>query len=345
MPADSRSIVPISWQSLVDEALRRRKDEGMTQRDLAALASVSIPTLAAFERGETTLTLAKAFDILRVLGLVDEPAESGVQEIFVRQAFTRWRTLTESLPEDSPGHFKNGWYRFDYSLEGSLKSVSLTIFEQLLSKAVTQHTGWPVFLVPTRPEIAPREVDGTIECWLSPETESVNRAFSDPGHCDFWRAEPTGRLFLIRGYQEDGQETFPSGSIFDTTLPIWRIGETLIHAEQLASLLQKDSNSPITVRFRALYSGLSGRVLRSWANPLSDLMIEGHAARSDEAVLELEAPAEDMEAHLADHIFPIVSSLYERFGVVGLSINRVTSEVKSLLASRTGVTRRVRVRT
>jgi hypothetical protein len=40
------------------------------------------------------------------------------------------------------------------------------------------------------------------------------------------------------------------------------------------------------VRFRALYTGLSDRMLRAWANPLSDLVFEGGGARSDEAMPE-----------------------------------------------------------
>lgn len=336
MPQNPGRIAPLNWRSLVDEALRRRKAEGMTQREHAALANVSVPTMAVFDRGEATLTLKKAFDILRVVGLIGEPAEGGAQEAFVREAFNRWRALTDKLPEDSSGRFPHGWYRFDYCLEGELKAVGLTDFEALMRKAVTRHTGWPVFMTPTRSGIAPGEVDGTIECWLSPDTESVKRVFSGPAECDFWRAAPSGRLFLIRGYQEDGEETFPPGAIMDTTLPIWRMGEALIHAGRLASLLKKNEDSALTVRFRALYSGLSGRVLRSWANPLSDLLIEGHAARSDEAVLETEFPAKDIEARLAEIVCPLVSSLYERFGVSGLSVNRVRAELDRLLSSRTG---------
>lgn len=307
----------------------------MTQREHAALASVSVPTIAGFDRGETTLTLAKAFDILRVVGLIDEAAEDGAQDGFVRQAFARWRALTEALPNDSPARFSHGWYRFDYCVDGDLRAVTLTEFEQILRKAVTRHTGWPVFWVPDRAEMAPKEIDGTIECWLAPESSGVQRLFEDPAHCDFWRAAPSGRLFLIRGNQEDSQETFQPGTILDTTLPIWRMGEALLHAERLASLLRKAENTPLTVRFRAMYSGLSGRVLRSWASPLSDLIVEGHAARSDEAVLEIEVPAKNIEGHLAEHLFPLVSSLYERFGVTGLSISRVKTEVDRLLSSRT----------
>nr|WP_234841388.1 hypothetical protein [Sinorhizobium meliloti] len=86
-------------------------------------------------------------------------------------------------------------------------------------------------------------------------------------------------MFLIRGYQEDGAETFPAGTILDTTLPLWRMSEVLLHAEKLASLLRKDADTAVTVHFRAMFTGLRGRVLRSWANPLSDLLVEGHAPR------------------------------------------------------------------
>lgn len=334
MSPHSRSIEALNWRLLVDEALRRRKAEGLTQREHAALASVSVPTLAAFERGETTLTLAKAFDILRVVGMVAELPEEGAQEEFVREAFTRWRDLTRNLPKDSPAKFNDGWYRFDYCLEGDLKNLSLTAFEKTLEQAVTHHTGWPVFIFLNRAEVRPKEIDGMIECWLGVEAGKEDITFNDPAHFDFWRAAPSGRLFLIRGYQEDGQETFPPGTIMDTTLPVWRMGEALLHAGRLASLLRQSEDSSITIRFRALYSGLGGRVLRSWANPLSDLLLEGHAARSDEALLEIEVPAEAVADRLAECVLPLVASLYERFGITGLSESRVEAEVGRLLSSR-----------
>tara|TARA_R110002049_G_scaffold223870_2_gene395604 strand:+ start:836 stop:1762 length:927 start_codon:yes stop_codon:yes gene_type:complete len=306
----------------------------MTQREHAALASVSVPTVAAFDRAELTLTLTKAFDILRVVGLIDEERTDGVQNAFVQESVKRWRTLIDTLPTDAPGRFLHGWYRIDYCLEGDLRSVSLTEYEDILRKAVTRHTGWPVFLFLSTPKLAPREVDGAIECWLA--TPGVDRTFDDAGHTDFWRGVPPGCQFLIRGYQEDGQETFPPGTIFDTTLPVWRLGEGLLHAEKLASLLRKSDDTPITVRFRAIYTGLSGRVLRSWANPLSDLLVEGHAARIDEAVLEVTVPAETIAERLGEHLFPMIASLYERFGVTGLTINRVKAETDRLLNNRVG---------
>jgi transcriptional regulator with XRE-family HTH domain len=319
-------VAPLNWRALVDEALRRRKAEKLTQRQHAALASVSVPTIVAFDRGERTLSLAKAFDILRVVGLMDEPAEDGAQEAFVQEAFARWRELTSKLPEDSPARFPHGWYRIDYALEGDLRQPELHELHEVLTKAELRLTGWPTFWVPTRQDLIPREVDGVIECWLSPLTERAH--FDAAAHCDFWRAAPTGRMFLIRGYQEDSQETFPPATIFDSGLPIWRLGEALLHAARLSELLKKEEGSAITVRFRALYSGLLGRILKAWANPLTDLLVEGAAARSDEAMLETTVPASTIEQDLASVLFPLMTSLYGRFGVTGLAPSRVQAEVE-----------------
>src|SRR5690606_34141152 len=119
------------------------------------LAGVSIPTIAGFDRGETTLTLAKAFDILRVVGLLDEPQENGAQERFLKESFERWQTLTADLPAGNPARFPDGYYRIDYCLEGELKQVSLRAYEDILRQAITRHTGWPVFLMLTRDDLTP----------------------------------------------------------------------------------------------------------------------------------------------------------------------------------------------
>lgn len=330
MSTHPREIAPFNWQALVAEAIRRRKAESMTQREHAALASVSIPTIVAFDRGESTLTLVKAFDILRVVGLLDEPSEKGAQETFVQDAFRRWRDLTTQLPENSPGRFPDGWYRIDYALDGELKDIELHQFTDVLKASVVRHTGWPLFLYMARPEFKPKEVDGVIESWIKPADAGVDRAHTDPAHCDFWRATPTGRMFTIRGYQEDSQETFPPRTIFDTTLPTWRLGEALLHAENLANKLAihpKKTN----VRLRALYTGLSGRVLRAWGNPMADLMFEGGAARSDEAVLETTVAVKDIKLGLAQHLHPLIASLFERFGIAGVTVDRLQAELDRMM--------------
>lgn len=338
MSANPGGIAPLDWRTLVAEAIRRRKTEKLTQREHAALASVSIPTIVSFDRGETTLTLVKAFDILRVVGLLKEEGKEGAQGVFVQDAFARWRELTKNLPADSHGRFPNGWYRIDYALEGDLIPVELHELKEFLRKSVVPHTGWPLFLFSGRSDLEPYEQDGVIECWLKPSDAGANRPLGDAAHCDFWRVAPTGRALIIRGYQEDSQDTFPPRTILDMTLPTWRIGEALLHAKNMADQLAEDQQK-IRVRLRVLYTGLSGRVLRAWSNPLADLMIEGGAARSDEAILETTAPAKDIPEKLAEIVHPLIASLFERFGVTGLSIERVHAELDRMQANRFGSVR------
>ncbi len=59
----------LDWQSLVEEAVRRRKEQKLTQKQLAVLAGVSGPTVNAFEQKKTGITLGSAQKILQCLGM------------------------------------------------------------------------------------------------------------------------------------------------------------------------------------------------------------------------------------------------------------------------------------
>lgn len=59
----------LDWPNLVEEAIKRRKQQKLTQRQLAVLAEVSKPTLNRFEQKKTNITLESALKILRCLGL------------------------------------------------------------------------------------------------------------------------------------------------------------------------------------------------------------------------------------------------------------------------------------
>lgn len=319
---------PLNWPALVAEALRRRKAEGLTQKQHAALAGVSVPTMAAFDRGETSLSLGKAFDILRVIGLLDEREAPDPQGQFVHAALRRWQELIDGAPTDAAARLPFGHYRFDYWLDGDLKRLDPTRFALVLRDRIPRHTVWPVFRFPGQGAAAVHEHDGLLEYW------DGGSAVNQPAHCDFWRAAPDPRLLILRGYEEDSQETFAPGTIFDISLPAWRIGETLLHAAALARNLAKGDPATIRIHFRAVYTGLKGRQLRAWANPRRSLWVEGMPARSDEAVIEAIVPAGSMEERLNDHVFPMLVPLFERFGFVDLEPAAFAPELHRLLSSQ-----------
>lgn len=59
----------LNWEALVAEAIKRRKEQGLTQKQLAVLVALSGPTVNSFEQGKTTITLDSALKILKALGL------------------------------------------------------------------------------------------------------------------------------------------------------------------------------------------------------------------------------------------------------------------------------------
>jgi len=59
----------LDWKNLVQEAIKRRQEQRLTQEQLALLVGISKPTLNRFERGKTNITLSSALKILKYLGL------------------------------------------------------------------------------------------------------------------------------------------------------------------------------------------------------------------------------------------------------------------------------------
>ena len=60
----------LNWHAIVQEAIRRRRAEKLSQRALAAIAGVTHPTLVKFEKGDTAIKLKSALVILDALGMV-----------------------------------------------------------------------------------------------------------------------------------------------------------------------------------------------------------------------------------------------------------------------------------
>lgn len=69
----------LNWPELVKEAIKRRKQQKLTQKQLAILIGVSTPTLNSFEQGKTTITLSSALKILGALGMLASPPQIEAQ--------------------------------------------------------------------------------------------------------------------------------------------------------------------------------------------------------------------------------------------------------------------------
>lgn len=281
---------------------------------------------------------ADMFDQIRdlIIGAVpqaEQPPEANRLDAWIAQSRQRWAELTRVLPENAGPRMPHGRYSFAYEISGESRQVAPAQLPEVLRRAVVRHTGWPPFWYPTREGIAPYPIDGAVECWLGgdPQTPPEER---DAAHSDFWRIHPNGLAYLLRGYQEDGMEEKRPGqapaipaSAFDVTLPVWRTGEALLHARSLAANLFEGHT---TIRFVAIFEGLSGRSLVSIGNRRD--IREGRISRQDSITLETHIDAQAIELNLPEIVHPLLSPLYALFDFFELPMRLVADELARMRA-------------
>lgn len=245
---------------------------------------------------------------------------------FIDQAQHRWLRLVETLPADDPGRMAQGYYRLSMEIMNIGVARDFNRLRDLLAKAGSiRHTGWGPFISLTREDLAPTIAEEAIEVWLgNPAPQRiVGRA---PHHSDFWRVSRSGLLFLQRGFDED--DSAEPGTLFDVTLPIWRIGEALLYVSRLAKLF--DQNPRIYIRLH--YEGLRGRELVSLNRDVT--IFEGRISNDGEVQLETEATAAELEDNLAEVLHPFLSPLYERFNFFELPLDLVRREIEKMRRNR-----------
>lgn len=62
----------LNWDAFVEEAVRRRRALKMSQKQLALIANISMPTLSRFEQNSKDIQLSTALQILGALGMIDK---------------------------------------------------------------------------------------------------------------------------------------------------------------------------------------------------------------------------------------------------------------------------------
>jgi|GEM_PF-367503 len=306
-----RSETPQSaqdWDDLLSRCLRNRRDELLDQiRDL----------------------------IIGAVPQVEQPPESKRLDDWIRASFERWHILTKELPMHVGPRFSYGYYNFTYEIIGERRQIALSQLPDVLRASVARYTGWPPFWYPTREGIEPYPINGTVECWLGgdPQTPVEDR---DAAHSDFWRIHPDGLAFLLRGFQEDGidaqraaRDPVLPGTIFDVTLPVWRVGETLLQAQRLAANL---FDGPTTIRFIATYEGLSGRTITSIDHRRH--VLERGVSRQNSITLNTHVDAKAIDTNLPEIVHPLLSPLYALFDFFELSNQLVVEELARMRGGR-----------
>ncbi|MBK6511684.1 MAG: hypothetical protein IPG06_21130 [Haliea sp.] len=113
-----------------------------------------------------------------------------------------------------------------------------------------------------------------------------------------------------------------TATAFDITLPVWRIGEVLLHA---CSLAANAFEGPTTIRLVATYEGLAGRSLVSMDGRRN--IREGRVARQDAITLETHVDAQAIDPNLPEIVHPLLSPLYGLFDFLELPMQLVVDEL------------------
>jgi hypothetical protein len=262
-------------------------------------------------------------------GSVPQPTVTGkALTDFTEATRTRWTGRVASLPKDDPARFPLGHYELGFEILGANPLPNLSEMRRAMQQAGSiKHTGWGPFVQLHRPEYEPHVVGGAIETWLGAPAE---RAFGrDSAHCDFWRADASGKLILFRGYDEDSIPDRQSpGTGFDITLPVWRVGEAVLYVSQLAELF----GDGLSFLVRCRYVGLRGRRLIHVEG--RRILFDDRRAADDEVSLERVTTCAQARDNLVEVLHPLLAPLYERFAFFELSEKLVAEEVERLTRNR-----------
>jgi len=251
----------------------------------------------------------------------DEPGKK--LDNWREESTNRWKELlARRLADEQPSRYSHGVWTVAYSVTGDFKQTELDELLEVLRQVKGRETGWPPWWVPTRKGIEPYPYNGVIECWLAEEG-----VFAGPAHSDFWRASPAGNMFLLRGYQEDEpHEGHRPGTEIEVTLPIWRVGECLLHAQRLAGKLAGASSSVI---FQVAWEGLSSRVLAVW-DPMRAPLFDEYRSRQGSVASRVVLSADRISETLPELVAILTKPLYEAFGFFKPSPAMIEQELSKM---------------
>lgn len=251
-----------------------------------------------------------------------EPSASAKLAAWAQDGMQRWEAI---LPHTPTGALIRppGYYQVAYRLTPEPEPLATPQLLAAISRATTRYTGWPPWWVPTRDGIRPYVKDGAVECNLA-EGEPIT------AHSDFWRVSPQGEALLIRGYSEDDiPHRYKPGTVFDLTVPVWRVGDCLMQAAAFAAVLGvPDAEVNFTVQWR----GLAGRELVHVQG--TRFIHEGRICRQDAFDHTMSAIASSIPEQLPELVHGFMAPLYGLFDFLELPKALVDEELKKMLSGR-----------
>lgn len=258
---------------------------------------------------------------------LDSVAQERIDELlkFTEASRDSWSARLEPLPKDDQARFPLGYYEQSFQILGVSPVPDLRkLLDHLRKASEVRLTGWGPFVLLDRKPIGPVPAGEAIEAWVVDPRESDR----DGRHCDFWRVRPDAFLYEIRSYDEDFTTKAEPGTSIDLTIPIWRIGETLLYVARLAKLFGEDPE----VSMRIQYNGLKGRRMAALFN--WRYLIYDRECFVDTVKMQGQARATVIEDNLTEVLLPLLQPLYDAFDFAPLSASMVSEEIAKFRNNR-----------
>ena len=244
-------------------------------------------------------------------------------EVWARESRRRFDELVaERLSGEDPHRYARGTWSASYILGEPDQPPDRGPFLEIMRQSPS-YTGWRVWFAPQCEATRPYPFNGLLECWIIQDGVGECGAVSD-----FWRVDPRGRFFLIRGLKEDCHAPQISpGTTFDLYQPIWLVGETLLHAKYTAEALGVlDQQAGITF----CWEGLEGRALRDHEGKRNWRGLDFRKSRQPRVVTEGEFRPDTIDAKLPGLVRQLTPDLYEAFDLTRIPEAVVQEELRRM---------------
>ena len=271
---------------------------------------------------------------LIVTGQVETQAPTGGTldqlQAYAADAHHRWEALVAGENGDAPCRFPKGYYEMSFALvDAQLTNGLTTLKDRMRTADQTNLTGWPPFMDIGIRGLSPRPHEDFLEAWLGGPPEDCER-FTGSNTCDYWRASPDGKLYTIRGYDEDASDgATPADGILYVTSPFSEVAEGLLFAHRLAKTYGEVEQIAVYCRF----TGLNGRqmVTPPWAHTA---LRQVHTSATEAIDLSGQIQVAQIPDTLAEWLHTFFQGFYEKFYFFPFTIDTVSKQLQRLRRSR-----------
>ena len=238
--------------------------------------------------------------------------DASMDEIVLRILDEGRKRYKEVVAKRSPDLPSCGSFEVGLAISGQIPSYNADrSFQILLDRNNPQLTGWPIWLDSSgfHKEDRPYVMCGGWEALiLSLNDELVHRGI------DFMQKKPIGHFYLLRGLQDDltrsARAPQPNTQL-DFGLTILRTAEAIAVGKAFALALSCDPEET-QLEFGFRWSGLSGRVLTSWASPERSLYVDPPYVRN-EIDCRTTVPLSSSPNSIAEFTNQVVSKVFALF--------------------------------